>query len=261
MEEETCSSSLTKVLTIGVLLAPASALAVPITVDFTITNSSAYIGSDLQRATRSAARPMARSRSTTPSAPSKTQSAGSAAIDLSLNWLGASFDESNTQIWQLRFDSLGALTGWALGGANCAFNCINSAGPSDLYVTGGAPYNGTSAGHVEGVNGWMVGSVTSWNSHPASVPTGHARPARRQLVSRFRRASQARCLIFLSMLKAAPPGAVFISGNAKNRESRPGGPVEITGETSSYTRLIAPGSHDTYNLHCRCRRRIAASPD
>jgi len=160
---------LMKVLTIGVLLAPASVLAVPITVDFTITNSSAYIGSTYNGyavgGTTNGSFTFDDALGTFENA-----SAGSAAIDLSLNWLGASFDESNTQIWQLRFDSLGALTGWALGGANCAFNCINSAGPSDLYVTGGAPYNGTSAGHVEGVNGWMVGSVTSWSSHPASVP-------------------------------------------------------------------------------------------
>jgi hypothetical protein len=156
-------------MAIGVLLAPMSALAVPITVDFTITNVSAYTGSSYNGyalgGTTNGSFTFDDALGTF-----ETPSSGNAAIDLSLNWLGASFDESNTQIWQLRFDSLGALTGWALGGANCAFNCVYSNGPNDLYVTGGAPYNGTSAGHVEGVNGWMIGSVRSWSARPASVP-------------------------------------------------------------------------------------------
>ncbi len=174
MEEETLFKPLTKVLIIGVLLAPASALAVPITVDFTITSSSAgrqRLGATLQRLRgRRHDRWLVHVRRRPRHLRKRISWHRGDRLLAQLGWAQASTNRTAQHLAACGSIRWALSLGWALGGANCAFNCIHSAGPSDLYVTGGAPYNGTSAGHVEGVNGWMVGSVTSWSSHPASVP-------------------------------------------------------------------------------------------
>ena len=165
--------SITKILAISALLVPASALAVPITVDFTITNFRGYDGSVDTLSYNGHAVGETTSGSFTfddALGSFETPAAGAAAIDLSLDWLGGGFDEANTHIWQLRFDGIGNLTGWAIGGSPCAFNCVATPGPTDLWVTAGVPYGGISAGHVEGVSGWMYGDVTTWSARPASVP-------------------------------------------------------------------------------------------
>jgi len=162
--------TLAKVLAISALMAPAGALAAPITVDFTITNTSGFSG-ELSYNGYDVGTTASGWFTLDDSLGSfHNTAAGTAAIDLSLDWVGGSFDESTAQIWQLQFDELGTLTGWALGSAPCAFNCITTPGPTDLYVTAGTPYGGSSAVHLENVAGWMLGNVSAWSVRSTSVP-------------------------------------------------------------------------------------------
>lgn len=74
---------------------------------------------------------------------------------------------------ELQFNSVGTLIGWALGGTGglcAALNRVSSGGADDFYVTGGSPYNGTSAEHDADSPGWMIGGVRSWTATKVPEP-------------------------------------------------------------------------------------------
>jgi hypothetical protein len=146
-----------RILLAGALLAPVSAIAVPITVDFSVTahsftqGGSSYAGYPLGT--------IGLGSFTFDAATSATAS------DLSFQWLGMSFDETTAQIWHLDF--LGdALVSWGIGALPCTLSCITSPGPNDFFAGafGGLGY---AAAHVEGAPGFTFGSL-QWSA--TSVP-------------------------------------------------------------------------------------------
>jgi len=165
--------SFSKALVTGLLLAPMGALATPIRVDFSITSSSTLSG--LPTYNGSAVGGAGAGWFTFDDSIGSFENvlAGYAPTDLSLEWAGVSFTEANSQIWELQFNSVGTLVGWALGGTGglcAALNCVSSGGADDFYVTGGSPYNGTSAVHDGDSPGWMIGGVRSWTATKVPEP-------------------------------------------------------------------------------------------
>jgi hypothetical protein len=167
--------SIARVLTTGLLLAPMSALAVPITVDFTVTATNAFDGVDNFNATTYngyTAGELGTGSFTFDDSIGNYSSfdVGIVPIDLTFSWIGLNFTEANTQIWSVQFDASGALFGWQIGALPC-LNCLSSPGPTDFYASGYTPYAAynNAVAHDGAVNGWMNGSV-AWTVRPASVP-------------------------------------------------------------------------------------------
>jgi hypothetical protein len=167
--------SVSRILAASLLAAPVTALAAPITVDFTVTATNAFDGGSNFNATSYngfTAGALGSGSFTFDDSIGNYSSFtdGIVPIDLTFSWLGLTFTEANTQIWSLQFDVAGALFGWQIGALPC-LNCLSTPGPTDFFASGYtpyAPYNNAVA-HQEGVNGWMNGSV-AWTARPASVP-------------------------------------------------------------------------------------------
>jgi hypothetical protein len=169
--------SFAKVLATGLLLAPVSVFAAPITVDFTVTGFSALDATNNFNAPAYngyAVGTIGTGSFTFDDSIGNFENvdAGVAPFDFSFDWVGTSFTEATAQIWRLEFDGIGNLTGWALGtmGGCPALNCVSSGGTSDFYLTGSGPNNGNAAVHQENVPGWMIGQTTSWSARATSVP-------------------------------------------------------------------------------------------
>jgi len=170
--------SIAKILSTGLLLAPMSALAVPITVDFTITSTGARDSGNnpVPQYNGFAPGSIGTGSFTIDDAMGNYSNleVGVTPLDFSLNWAGVSFDESSAQLWQVSFDGAGSFNYWGFGllGGNCLnLNCHSSEGPADFFASG---YTGTETGvasiHATGVSGWMSGSLT-WSVRPQnSVP-------------------------------------------------------------------------------------------
>jgi hypothetical protein len=164
-----------KLIIAGLLLTPVSALAVPVTVDFTVTATHAFDGVDDFAATTyngyTAGALGGGSFTFDDSIGTFTNlETGLVPLDLRFSWIGLEFTEANAQIWSLQFDEAGALFGWQIGAPPC-LNCLSSPGPTDFFASGYAPYEAynSAVAHDGAVNGWMNGSV-SWTVRPASVP-------------------------------------------------------------------------------------------
>jgi hypothetical protein len=162
-----------KILAVGLALAPLSALATPITVDFSVTATNAYDGiNDTTSYNGFTAGALGSGSFTFDDVIGNYSSFtdGIVPTDLTFTWLGLTFTEPNTQIWSLQFDAAGALFGWQIGALPC-LNCVSTPGPTDFFATGYRPYDpyNIAVAHQEGVSGWMNGSV-AWTVHPASVP-------------------------------------------------------------------------------------------
>jgi hypothetical protein len=150
------------------LLAPVSAFAVPITVDFTVTANSftqggtTYNGSGLGT--------VGTGSFTVDAAGDYLDmgGAGLAALDLSFSWMGVSFDELSASIFLLDFDNTGTLTNWGIGAAPCALTCIMSPGPNDFFAYSFAGMN-AAAVHADGAPGFAFGAL-QFTTHRASVP-------------------------------------------------------------------------------------------
>lgn len=98
---------------------------------------------------------------------------GVAALDLSVSWLGQSWDESTARIGSLTYNLDGTLRSFIIGGwypGDCGSGCVPSAAanPSDFFV-------GTNNGifssfiHVQGLGGGIYGS-TSWSARSVPEP-------------------------------------------------------------------------------------------
>jgi hypothetical protein len=157
-----------RILAAAALLAPVSALAVPITVDFTVMANSftqggiAYNGAGLGT--------LGHGTFTFDDAVGDYSygPAGVAATDLSFSWMGVSFDELSTRIFMLDFSSSGTLLSWGIGAAPCALTCITSPGPNDFFAYALGSFAGAAV-HAENAPGFAFGSL-EWTQRRSSVP-------------------------------------------------------------------------------------------
>jgi len=173
----------TKILAATLLLAPVSALAVPITVDFTITSSSAFgEGNDRDATSYNgyALGTVGTGWFTIDDSMGDyiNTAVGITPIDFSLDWVGVTFTEPSAQLWQVGFDGTGGFNYWSFGfdGGSCSsLNCVSSVGVADFYASGyGGVFasegeTGVAAIHQTDVFGWMNGSLT-WSVRSNSVP-------------------------------------------------------------------------------------------
>jgi hypothetical protein len=183
-KERIVFKSVSRVLAIGLLLAPVSVLAAPITVDFTLTSTSALgVGNDFGATQYNG---FALGSTGTGSftiddsiGNYSSFNVGVTPIDFSFDWAGVSFTEANAQLWQIGFDGAGGINYWGFGtfGGSCEnLNCVSAVGAADFFASGyGGAYvsngvTGVSVVHQTDVYGWMNGTLT-WNIRPAtSVP-------------------------------------------------------------------------------------------
>src|SRR5688500_11091827 len=161
----------------SVLFASHSVFAAPITIDFTVTATSAWNGGDNFYGTTYAGYSVGTigggyftfDDSLTSF---RDTSIGAAASDLSFNWLGTSWTEDSVRIYDLTFDAAGALTRWGVGAPPCSLSCFTNPGPTDFYMSGYAPGSAQGSAvnlHIEGASGSMYGRV-NWSVRPNSVP-------------------------------------------------------------------------------------------
>jgi len=169
------NKNLKAMLVAAALLAPVSALAVPITVDFTVTGTGATAsnGSSMSSYNGYALGTLGSGSFTIDDSVGNYSSftVGLTPIVFQFDWLGVSFNESSAQLYVSGFLADGAFNYWQIGFAGadtCGLNCVSSVGCSDFYVTGSSPSNGVAAVHQLGVDGFMTGT-TAWNVR-ASVP-------------------------------------------------------------------------------------------
>jgi hypothetical protein len=176
--EQTVLKSCAKYLVAGLLLAPASVLATPVTVDFTITSTGALGVGDNFAATEYngfALGTIGTGWFTIDDSIGNYSNfeVGITPIDFSLDWAGVTFDETTAQLWSVGFDGTGGFNYWSFGlsGGQCTnLNCVSAGGPMDFYASG---YTGLTSGvaavHQTDVYGWMTGSLT-WSVRSTSVP-------------------------------------------------------------------------------------------
>ena len=177
-------NTLKKFLAAGLLLAPVSALAVPVTVDFTVTGTSAFYsdGSSLSEYNGFPLGTIGSGSFTIDNSMGNYADfhVGITPIDFSFEWAGTSFTEANSVLWEVGFDEFGGFNYWGFSGTegSCeTISCVSSVGVTDFCVTGyGGPYvsngeTGVAVAHQLGVSGWMQGGVT-WSVRPpqAEVP-------------------------------------------------------------------------------------------
>ncbi len=169
------SARLPKLLAACALLAPAGAFAVPVTLDFTITATSAFDGGSNFSATSYNGYALGTAGSgwlTYDDSMGNYSNfqLGLTPIDFEYNWLGVNYNESNAQLWGIGFDVTGGLSYWQIG-VLPGLNSVSTPGPTDMFISGSTPAynNNVSTLHVANVPGWMQGAV-SWSIRPSSVP-------------------------------------------------------------------------------------------
>lgn len=155
---------------------PAAIQAAPVTIDFTVL-SSLELGSDYPEGTVGSGY-FTFDDSLIPSGGSGTigdLTQGAPTLDLSFNWFGQSFDETNASIGTLTFTG-GALTNWLIGG-----NYLPSACQANRY--GCVSSNGTSpdfrvqTGDISWLNdGAHYGLGSGYNAVTWSVRTSEPPP-------------------------------------------------------------------------------------
>jgi hypothetical protein len=169
--------SISRFLVAAVALAPLTASAAPITIDFTVTAT----GSTLAPGTSYAGFAPGTMGSGYFTFDDSIGTAmdlfnGLPTLDLSFNWLGHSYTEADARIHSTSFDSNGALWYWGFGPTaptfeNCGLNCYSYPGPTDFWVTGLSSswtVDTNSHFHIAGYDGAMNGLV-SWSIR-TSVP-------------------------------------------------------------------------------------------
>jgi hypothetical protein len=155
-----------RVLVAGALLAPVSAVAVPVTVDFTVSANAFTQGGSTYNGY--ALGTVGAGSFTFDDAVGDFITLGTTGvtpIDLAFDWLGMSFDETTAQIWLLDFSG-GSLVSWGIGAASCTLSCITSPGPNDFFA-GAIGGWGYAAAHAQGAPGFGLGSL-QWTA--TSVP-------------------------------------------------------------------------------------------
>ena len=141
-------NSIARILATGLLLVPASAMAVPITVDFTVTGTSAFYsdGSSLSGDNGFPLGTIGSGSFTIDNSMGNYSNVnvGITPIDFSLDWAGTSLTEANSVLWEVGFDEFGGFNYWGFSGTegSCGIlNCVSSIGVTDFFVSGyGGPY-------------------------------------------------------------------------------------------------------------------------
>jgi hypothetical protein len=157
-----------RLLLAGLALAPLTAFAAPIRVDFTVTAQGWTLAS-------------APGSDYAGFAPGTTGGgyfifddsignatdvqAGFATQDLEFSWLGQTYTEADTALSIVSFDAAGNLDLWGIGPTGpsvpgCGLNCYSSVGSTDFWAYGAVSRLSSSTLHIEGFDGAMYGSVT-----------------------------------------------------------------------------------------------------
>jgi hypothetical protein len=134
----------------AILLAPLSAFADPILVNFNVTSASGN-GSGSFIVDNSVG-----------NFADDYHSAGRDVLSgFSFSWLGSSWGPGSTNMYGASFDAFGNITGWGVGSPlSCGAGCVQDPGPTDFWVDS---FSGTAAHHTDGVGGFLFGTVT-WTS-------------------------------------------------------------------------------------------------
>jgi hypothetical protein len=162
--------SVAKIVIAGLLLAPMSALATPIRVDFSVTNELTFGGSSTYNGYSEGGVSTGWFTFDDSVGNFVDVVSGYAPADFSLDWAGVSFTEDTTRLFALSFDDAGVLATWALGstGDCVALNCVSGSGPDDFYVSG-ILQPGRAALHAANAPGILRGNV-SWSAAAVPVP-------------------------------------------------------------------------------------------
>lgn len=166
---------LASLLVAGTLLAPVSAFAVPITIDFTVTSTAAYNndGSSTPGGTYAGFGPGVVGGGfvtfDTDLASGISYDAGLPTMDLEFSWLGFHYTESDARLYNVYYNGDGSVSSWGFGPtapsySGCGLNCFAHVGPTDFWVNSSNSYF-----HIEGYTAAMIGAV-QWSVRPASVP-------------------------------------------------------------------------------------------
>jgi hypothetical protein len=152
---------------------PAIASAVPVTIDFTVTTTASQWGGAVNAGYQSGVAGSGFFTYDDSASINNGAWGGTPALDLSVSWLGASWDESTARIGSLYFGQGGTLTGFLIGGwdpQDCGVGCVptNSYSQNDFWV-------GTNNGdfssfiHTQGAAGGIYGS-TQWSVRQVPEP-------------------------------------------------------------------------------------------
>ncbi len=155
------------------LCVPAIASAVPVTIDFTVTTTMSQWGGAVTQGYQAGV--VGSGFFTYDNAVPINNGiwGGTPALDLSVNWLGQTWDESTARIGSLYFGQGGALTGFLIGGwdpTDCGVGCVPNlaSNPSDFWVgTGNGDFS--SYIHRQGTTGGIYAS-TSWSVRQVPEP-------------------------------------------------------------------------------------------
>ena len=160
--------TISKLLLAGIVLAPLSAFASPVKVDFTVTSQFALDGSPTYDGWGAGV--VGSGSFTFDDSVGNFWDAynpGFAISGLNFTWLGITWTSADAQLYRAEFDASGNLTGWGFGSpATCGPGCSSTPGATDFYVDGStAPLAryGSAVQHHLGVDGWMFGTV-SWTA-------------------------------------------------------------------------------------------------
>jgi hypothetical protein len=150
--------------------APAIASAVPITVDFTVTTTMSQYGGAIMPGYQAGV--VGSGYFTFDDSIRQVPATvdGAAAIDLSVTWLGQTWDETTARIGYLIYNPDGSLRSWLIGGyydGDCGIGCVPLT-RSDFWV--GTDYGVfSSLIHVQDVPGYVYAS-TSWSVRSVPEP-------------------------------------------------------------------------------------------
>jgi hypothetical protein len=154
------------------LCAPGSASAVPVTVDFTVTTTRSNFDGTLNFAGYAAGVVGSGYFTFDDSIPATGSFAGVAPLDLSLTWMGQTWNESTARIGYLYYNLDGTLRNFLIGALNpgdCGIGCLPSQAtdPNDFWV---GTDNGdfSSIIHVQGLRGYIYAS-TAWSIRSVQV--------------------------------------------------------------------------------------------
>lgn len=174
------SKSFLRAIAACALLVPMGAMASPITVTFTITATKSMSSSGEKTPGGSyagfASGTLGGGSFTVDDALGSgfDTANGLPTIDLDFSWLGQSFTEASATVWNLAFDSTGALTSWGFGrigvDGSCQINCVSTGGLTDFQLAGNSfPADEAGYMHLTEFSGMMFGSIT-WSVAPTGVP-------------------------------------------------------------------------------------------
>lgn len=154
------------------LCIPGVAAAVPVTVDFTVTTTRSNYDDTLHFPGYAPGVVGSGYFTFDDAIPANGDFLGVAALDLSLNWMGQTWDETTARIGYLYYNADHTLRSFLIGALNpgdCGIGCLpwQASDPNDFWV---GTDNGifSSIIHVQGVRGYIYAS-TQWSIRQVAV--------------------------------------------------------------------------------------------